>query len=1098
MARIPVAYVILVLPMFSAAAPGRPASGIQFEHLTVNEGLSESAVTTLIQDRQGFIWIGTHDGLNRFDGNTVIIFKNDPEDPNSLSDNTASAICEDEDGMLWIGTFGGGLNRFNPATGTSTRYRHDKERPGSLGGDRISGLLRDRRGRLWVSHDAGIDRYSDPENRFVRISSLIGWLIEDRSGSVWLLVRPDKLYRFDEDSGHFAPFPLPLPEKEHSAEILGLLYLSRSGTLLIMTHSRICRFNLVEGRLFDERDPIPVPPGIQLKMACSAVETQSGDILVGTFGDGLIEIRGDNQIHRLVHDPSDSRSLCNDNIVHILEDRSGIIWISTEGGGVSLIKKDKTVFPHYRHVQGSTRSISGNYVTAIYKDAGGDLWIGTGGAGLNRIREADGTYTVFKHDPERPRTSLSNDTITSISSAAELGYLWIGTNDGLNKLHLETGTFTHFKHDPAKPGSLSDNQIFSAFLDSRGHLWVIAHVYLDRLPLGESEFVHYRHDPGVPESISEGPGYPIYEDRSGTIWIGSWYRGLNRYDHQSDTFQHFSHDAGKPGSLSHDRVWAIHEDRRGRIWIGTYGGGLNLFDRSSGGCKRYLEKDGLANNVIYGILEDEEGCLWMSTNNGLSCFNPDTETFRNFDVDNGLQSREFNTRAFFRDGTGKMYFGGINGYNAFYPGDVRTNRHRPPVVITSIIASGRRIVPAAVPADGAITLGYDQNWITFEFAALDYNSPSKNRFAYRLESLDKDWNRVGADRRFADYRNIPPGDYTFRVRGSNNDGIWNEVGVSVPLRVLPPFWGTWWFRTVALIAFGLIFYFFVTFLKKHFYLIEFWKTRTIIGDYLVSEKIGSGGMGVVYKGTSRKDRSKVVALKVLSDEHFRNESLRRRFINEGSIVDSLDHPHIVKIYQRDCQGDNPYIAMEFLNGRTLQEKMDREGVLSLAETGDIMRQLVEVIAVIHGQGIVHRDLKPENIMLVQHDGRDNFVKMLDFGLAIMKNATRLTRSGMFMGTLAYTPPEQAAGGTQGTPGDIYSMGVILYEMVTGEKPFFGETSLEIIKQILNEDPVAPITFNPDIPGGLNDLIQRMLSKNPNDRPTADELRNTLPQLFSEP
>jgi len=1080
------------------AAPGRPASDLRFEHLTVNDGLSESAVTTVAQDRRGFMWIGTHDGLNRFDGYSFTVYTNDIDDPRSLSDNAVIAIGEDQDGMLWVGTIGGGLNRFDPDTGASTRYRHDVEKPGSLGHDKIDRVFRDRRGRLWISHGAGIDRFSRQDNRFEHLSSLAGDIIEDGGGNVWLLVWPDALYRFDEPSGHFVPFPLPRQEEGHSVTIIGQHYLSRSGRLLIVTHSHLHLFDLVKGRFCDQRGPIPVPAGIDLRRTTAAVETQSGYILIGTYGEGVIQIGGDNQVRHLVHDPGDSYGLSNDNVVHVLEDRSGVVWISTEGGGINLIKQHKTVFPHYRHVKGSSGSISSNYVTAIFKDASGDLWVGTGGAGLNRVREADGTCTLFRHDPKRPGTSLSDDWITSISAAHEPGYLWIGTNGGLNKMNLRTGGFTHFKHDPRRPGSLRDDRILNSFLDSRGHLWVVAHVYLERLPLGESEFVHYSQDPDVPGSISDLPGYPICEDRSGTIWIGSWFSGLNRHDRSSDTFRHFTHDAARPDSMSHNRVWAIHEDRRGRLWIGTWGGGLNLFDPRTGRCKRYLEKDGLPSKVIYGILEDEKGCLWMSTNNGLSRFDPDAETFRNFDVDNGLQSKEFNTRAFFRDGTGKMYFGGANGYNAFRPGDVRTNRHRPQLAITSITAPGPRTIPAAVPPDRAITLAHDQNWITFELAALDYTSPTKNRFAYRLEGLDKDWNRVGADRRFADYRNIPPGYYTFRVQGSNNDGLWNDAGTSVSVQILPPFWGTWWFRTAALTAFGFLFYFLVTLLKRHLYLIEFWKTKNIIGDYVVTGKIGSGGMGVVYKGTSRKDRSRVVALKVLSEDHFRNENLRRRFVNEGTIIDSLDHPHIVKIYQRDCQGDNPYIAMEFLNGRTLQEKIDREGMLPLAEARDIAQQLVDVIAAIHAQGVVHRDLKPENVMLVRQDGRENFVKMLDFGLAVMKDATRLTRSGMFMGTLAYTPPEHVAGGEHGPPGDIYSMGIILYEMVTGEKPFFGETSLEIIKQILNEDPVDPAAFNPEIPGGLNETIGRMLSKNPDDRPTADELRSELARLFPDP
>ncbi len=1088
--------IYLFFLLFNLAASGQGQSTeIRFEHLTVNEGLSENAATWIIQDSRGFIWIGTHDGLNKYDGYKFTIYKNSPDDKNSISDNAISALCEDRDGMLWIGTIGEGLNRFNPFSETFTRYRHDKDNPGSLGGDVIIQIFEDSRGRLWIS-SWGIDRFNSSNSQFIRFHSVPGILFEDKSGIVWLTVWPGKLYFFDEITETFKYYPLPDPLEGDKDNIRYIQYLERSGILVICFGNKIYKFSLEEKKTIDEKEPILIPPEIKIGNVSCVVTSNSGKMLIST-GNGLLEINTKNkQVRHWVHIPNDPDSLSNNVIYGLYKDRSGIIWISTEGGGVNLIKKDKLKFPHYKKIQGTDNCISGNYITSMYKDIKGELWVGTKGMGLNRINEEKGVYTVYKHDAKRPFSSLSDDYITSISSCEDPGYLWIGTVNGLNKFNIRKGTFYHYKNDKSKPGSLTNNNIHNTFRDSKGNLWVIAYIYLDRLPAGESEFIHYRHDPNVPESISIGPGYPIIEDKSGTIWIGSWESGLNRYDSNRDCFYHYVHDQNNPTSLSHNRVWAIYEDSRGRMWIGTWGGGLNLFDRKSGKFKRYYESHGLANNVIYGILEDDKGNLWMSTNNGLSRFNPETESFRNYEVADGPQSNEFNTWAFFKDSSGKMYFGGINGYNAFYPGNIKDNLHIPPVVINSITVSGQRMLSdKPFHTIEEIKLKHNKNSLSFEFAALDYNCPVKNRYSYIMEGFEKKWNFVAADHRFTDYRNLSPGKYTFRVKGSNNDGTWNEKGMSVQITILPPFWGTWWFQIFALISFGFFFYFLVTFLKKHFTLIKFWKTRTIIGDYKVTDKIGSGGMGIIYKGTSLKDRSRIVALKVLNEELSQDESQRRRLINEGAIIDSLDHPNIVKIYERVSRGPDLFIAMEFIEGITLRTKIETEGIISLSQTGAIISQLVDVTSILHSKEIVHRDLKPENIMLIKNNGTDNFVKLLDFGVAKMKNVTRLTKSGMFVGTLGFTPPEQVSGGEFGYPGDIYALGIILYEMVTAEKPFFGETSLEILKQVLNEEPIEPLTFNPNLSVDLNTLILKMLSKDPRERPVASELKKIIKNIF---
>ncbi len=1086
--------VIFMIVLFHLQVFSQGPEKIKFEHITVDDGLSENAVTLTMQDSSGYIWIATHDGLNKFDGYDFTVYRNVPGDKTSLSDNAVGALCEDAQGNIWIGTIGSGLNRLNPFAGTFTRYVHDQSDPQSLGNDVILRLFADGKNRIWIGAGGGIDRFDPQSGGFIHVFQKHGTLFEDPSGKIWLALACGDLYFFDEATQCFVHFPNSIPSKGNMDWGVGWHYLERSNVLLAVKENAIYRYDLASGEWLDSGKPVLLPPAV--KTITWALESDLGGIWICTLGNGLFKIgSAETPVRHWIHDAGDPSSLSNNFIYHVFRDRSGIIWISTEGGGVNLIKNSKLKFPHYRHGFGNKNSISSNYVTSIFKDAKGILWLGTGGAGLNRIDEGEDRYSLYRHDARKLASSLSHDYITSITPDPDPDYLWIGTLNGLNRLHAATGAFTVYKHDEEVPHSLVHDEIGNTLRDSLGDLWVTANLYLDRLPAGKSEFVHYRHDPAVPGTISEGPGYPIFEDRNGVIWIGSWSGGLNRYNRARDDFSHFVHDDRDPHSLSHNRVWAIYEDRRGRMWIGTWGGGLNLFDRERSTFKRYDQRNGLASNVIYGILEDENGSLWMSTNRGLSRFDPETESFRNFDVDDGLQSNEFNTRAFFKDDAGWMYFGGINGYNAFSPAQIVENPHAPPLVITSFKIAGMGIRhEKPIQAMGEIALAHDQNFLSFSFASLDYNCPKKNRYRYILEGLEKDWNFVDARQRFADYKDLDPGRYVFRIWGSNNDGVWNDQGLAIRLSIAPPFWGTWWFRALTLMAFGYFSYLFIGFIRGHFRLIHFWKSKSIIGNYRIIERIASGGMGVVYKGVSLADKSQVVALKVLREEQAFSEAQRRRFINEGKIIDSLNHPHIVSIHERSCQGQDLFIAMEYLDGETLEDKIGRQGIMPVPEALGIMKQLAETIVALHGQGIIHRDLKPGNIKLVRQDGEENFVKLLDFGVSRTEGMTRFTKSGMIIGTVGFVPPEQISSAEFGFLGDIYSLGVIFYEMVTGNLPFVGETTLEVMKQILAEDPIPPQTMNPELGSNLSNLILDMMNKDPQQRPTAENLLLSLRDL----
>ena len=552
------------------------------------------------------------------------------------------------------------------------------------------------------------------------------------------------------------------------------------------------------------------------------------------------------------HDSNDPYSLSHDAVQVIFEDREGALWIGTNGGGLDLFDRETERFVHHQNDPGNDHSLSAGQVWSLAEDRGGVLWVGTFGGGLNTY---DPTRQKFAHtqaDPEAAH-SLSSNVIWSLLKAPD-EVLWIGTNGrGLNRLDRETGTIVHYQADPADPNSLSDDTVWSLYRDRDGTLWVGTSAGLDRFDPQSEQFSHfssapvfaihqdrdgvlwvgtwggglgrldaekgqlafYTKDPADPHSLADDSVTAIGEDQDGALWLGTFGAGLARFDRETEQFVHYVNDAQDPQSLSHNGVLSIHPDGEGTLWVGTAGGGLDRFDIATGTAIHYTEKDGLANNYVYGILEEDapsaggEPNLWLSTNRGLSRFDPGTETFRNYDQSDGLQSNEFNQGAHHKSPDGEMFFGGVNGFNSFFPEQVRDNGYVPPVVLTSLTQGGEELeAGTAVSSLDDVTFRWPRNFFEFEFAALSYAEPDKNEYAYKLEGFDPDWIDAGA-RRFGRYTNLPGGTYTLRVKGSNNDGVWNEEGASLKVTVVPPFWQTWWFLggvALALLAAAVITY----------------------------------------------------------------------------------------------------------------------------------------------------------------------------------------------------------------------------------------------------------------------------------------------------
>ncbi len=793
-----------------------PERTMRFEQISLAEGLSESVVNDTLQDRQGFIWFATEDGLNRFDGYQFTVYKHDPNDPYSLSHNHVTRLLEDRQGRIWIGTFNAGLNRLDPATGQFTRYRSDDQRPDAMQGNRVNAILEDRDGAIWVGTSrGGLNRYdpqadgfqhyqNDPADPSSLMYSTVLSLYETQDGVLWVGTSKG-LDQLDRATGKFTHYPVAATGSDGPLAAVTSLQEDQPGRLWVGTQSGLDRLDRATGKFVHYR-PNPAQPGALAGSVLTLFRERSGVLWIGTRAGGLCRLAGDaNSFTCYRHDPTDSASLSTDDVQDIYEDRAGILWIGTFGGGANKLEPGYKPFVHIHSLPQNPDSLAGDLVFGLLKDAKGDLWVGMQGAGLDRIDGVTGKVTHFRHDSTDPG-SLKSDRVHTLYQDRS-GALWVGTEEGLSRFDAQTGKFLHYKYGSKDTSDLSGSFVNGIAEDAQGNLWITTDGGLNCLDGKTGKFSYYLAQPGVANSLAENSTTTLFIDGQDQLWIGTQTRGLEHFDPHTKTFTHFPSNPDDPRSLSDPYVLDIYRDSRGIIWVGTMSG-LNRLeltpDGQSGSFRHYQMKDGLPNDFIYAIQEDARGGLWLSTNKGLSRFDPVNGTFHNFDVKDGLQSNEFNQAAAYAAADGEMFFGGIHGVTAFYPDAIRQNPYVPPVVLTSLTQGGERI-ETGLNQPGEITVRWPDNSLDFDFAALNYTRPENNQYAYMLEKFDRDWINLGSQHS-GRYTNLPGGSYTLRLKGSNNDGVWNEAGIAIPVRVIPPLWETWWFQGLAVLCLaGLVF-----------------------------------------------------------------------------------------------------------------------------------------------------------------------------------------------------------------------------------------------------------------------------------------------------
>lgn len=768
----------------------------KFDHLSTKDGLSHNSVSDILQDNHGFIWMGTVDGLNRYDGKTFKIYKHNPTDSQSISSNFIRTLHVDNEGNLWIGTYDSGLNIFNPLTEKFTRFRHDPINANSLGNNTCGWIVNDEQGYYWIGTNSGLDKLDFQKKTFSHYqhhdddstslsNNIVTFVFKDKQGTIWIGTE-DGLNKLNRESGTFIRYKHnPDDPNSISANHIWSIYEDGDGILWIGTFGGGLNKFVSSTKKFTcyKHDPTN-PYSINHNVVDKVFEDKSGLLWIATDGGGLnILDRKNERFYKFVNDPIDDRSLSHDNATVCCEDDGENLWIATWGGGINKISKRKQKFIH-------EKNLCNTFVFSIIEDDSRNLYIGTLGGGICRF---DHKTNQITHLQSRIN-SLSDNNVWSLVFSND-HTLWIGTQaGGVDEYNLKTNKWKNYNISNSQ---ISDNNVRSLFYSKKDNvLWIGTFNHgLNKYQTSLDRWTSYRHKPNDSTSLSQGAIWCILEDKSGNLWIGTSSGGLNRFDPTSETFSRYQTNLSNTASISNNDVRSILEDRNGVIWMGTFGGGINKFD--NGKFIQYTESEGLANNFVYGILEDEEGYLWISTNRGLSKFDPTTRIFSNYTTDDGLQSEEFNTGACFKSPTGELYFGGVNGYNKFSPENVQDNTHIPKIVLTSFNVLGQPLKSDTSITDlKQIELSYAENFFSFEFAVLDFVEPTRNQYAYKLEGLDASWNYCG-NRNYGSYTKVEPGKYILKIKGSNNDGIWNEEGYSIIITIIPPFYKMLWFQIIA-------------------------------------------------------------------------------------------------------------------------------------------------------------------------------------------------------------------------------------------------------------------------------------------------------------
>jgi ligand-binding sensor domain-containing protein len=849
-------------------------SNYNFKKIGIEEGLSQSSISSIVQDSRGYIWFGTATGLNRYDGYEFVIYQNDFNDSLSISDNditelyqakngylwigttdgilnkfdpltetfehfdiakssewysleeqdfynypltfnrylnsTITSITEDKQGFLWIGTWGKGLVKFNPQNGAKRYYYHLRNNANSLSSNKIVSLLNDKNNNLWIgTFGGGLNRVQLEVNENEAISfekfyfdskfqfgTIITSMIEDSSNNVWIGSYNSGVYK--------------IPAKISNRKESEIMVNSKSGGTISKLDQSITN-------------------------VMALVADKNSNIWVGTYGKGLFTYFSETENYKhFIAEINNPKTISENEIQSLFVDNSGILWIGTQlSSGINKLEIGNQKFNILPALTEKNKSLNDNIVWALYEDKKENIWIGTHRGGINIWDKKNNEISYLKLSND------NNDKHIKCFAEDNKGNIWVGSySGGLFYINVLDNSIKNFKKNYNNNFSISSNHIQSLLIDGDSILWLGTYGGLNKLNLNKfhndnkAEFSRFNYHPTEINSISDDRVYALYIDSKDVFWVGTNGGGLNKFDRKSKIFKRYKSTENKLNSLSDDRILTIAEMKDGNLIIGTFGGGINLYDRKKDSFIRINEKLQLDCSDIYGILDDDSG-YWISTNNGLFKLNEDIASFTQYDLSDGLQSLEFSGGAYLKGKDGTFYFGGINGVNYFNPNKITSNDFIPPIVISRV-----KIFDKPIRGEqNKLEFGRDENYFSFEFASLDFKNSNKNKYKFILEGLDTKWSYTDANNRRVFYTNLAPGNYIFRVMGTNDDGIWSPKEAKIEITILGPFWIQWWFISGLILLIGGLITFYIN--QRIKYLLALDKLKSSIAADL-HDNVGAG------------------------------------------------------------------------------------------------------------------------------------------------------------------------------------------------------------------------------------------------------------------
>lgn len=933
---------------------------IKFTQMTIEDGLSHTLINSIDQDKEGFIWVSSHDGLNKFDGYQFKTYYNIPDNTNSLSDNIVTCFLQEENQMMWIGTHGG-LNRMNPLNSEVKRFVHNRNDSTTLSNDVINSIVKDQYGFIWLGTEEGLNRL-DPKN------GVVDRIYKDTSNSG---LDGDKIYK---------------------------LYIDNRENLWVKTEKSILKMNLKTQKFQKIISLLRKENTVEGNFNFGMCQIESGDMLLGSYSGLYVYNYNSQSITKFINKPNEPNSLSDNRITSIIQDNLGVIWIGTYNG-LNRFDEKTGDFYSYKHTIGNVNSLSNNIVTSIFQDKSGAIWLGTYGSGINRFNPFYKNFTFYK--TPSTTSSIEDKNVWSVLEDRKKN-LWWGTSNGLYVLNEVTNEIKYFGVSTEENKGLIQELVGALYQDSFGNLWigtddgisVLKASYVDNIfkTKNEIEFVQvhkndrvlsfleneednkmwvgvfdngllefdmgaiYNPEKRIPKSLlKEVPGFAIdkiniaYILRDGNLlWLGS-KNGLFKLNLEKQIIKQYQYQEGDENSVSHNKIYGIQKAKNGVLWLSAYGGGINKFNIETEEVKYYTTKDGLINNGAYNLVIDSQEKVWVSTNKGISKFDPLTETFKNYGADDGVQSQEFNQGAYSIGDSGRMYFGGIGGFDAFYPEEISFNKSLPKIALTDFFIFNKVVKPGKTFSELGISgkhevvfseninfvkevsLSHEHSVFSIEFVSSHYLNPKKIMFSYKLEGFDNDWIDTNSSNRKITYTNLDPGEYVFKVKAANEDGEWSNEVKELRINISPPFWRTFWFYILcALVLFTLLYVVFKIRLNqirlRHFKSQDELKTamlkeihhRVKNNLHIVKTLLRMQAASITDENIVaqfRKAQSRVVTMAILHEKMYKSESLKEISVQEHCeflIRDLIDVYGIDKKVQLELGIEDVSFDMETL------------------------------------------------------------------------------------------------------------------------------------------------------------------------------------------